>query len=127
MRTLPKFNKPLEKQRQSKKQKAFGCICRSVESKKFGSGHTFSFYLSTAFEQSPEKMSYQAVIRDARDNLVTDQQTGMQISILQVSAGGTAVYAETQEPTTHANGFDTQGNDYNMRILPKFFGIKTSD
>jgi hypothetical protein len=87
----------------------------------------FVFSLSTAFGQSPEKRSYQAVICDVRDNLVTDQQTGMQISILQVSAGGTAVYAETQEPTTNANGFDTRENDYNMRVLPKFFGIKTSD
>jgi len=45
--------------------------------------------------QSPEKMSYQAVIRDASDNLVTDTQVGMQISILQGSASGTAVYVET--------------------------------
>jgi hypothetical protein len=54
--------------------------------------------------QSPEKMSYQAVIRDASDNLITDTQVGMQISILHGSASGTAVYVETQEPTTNANG-----------------------
>ena len=95
--------------------------------KSLGLAILLAFTLSTAFGQSPEKRSYQAVICDVRDNLVTDQQTGIQISILQASAGGTAVYAETQEPTTNANGFDTQGNDYNMRILPKFFGIKTSD
>ena len=56
------------------------------------------------FAQSPEKMSYQAVIRDANDNLVTNQSVGMQISILQDSASGTAVYEETQSPTTNANG-----------------------
>ncbi|MGI6479932.1 MAG: hypothetical protein ACOX0M_10905 [Salinivirgaceae bacterium] len=54
--------------------------------------------------KSPEKMSYQAVIRDASDNLITDTQIGMQISILQGSASGTAVYVETQAPTTNANG-----------------------
>jgi uncharacterized protein (TIGR02145 family) len=59
---------------------------------------------ASVFAQSPEKMSYQAVIRDASDNLITDTQVGMQISILQGSASGTAVYVETQEPTTNANG-----------------------
>jgi hypothetical protein len=59
---------------------------------------------ASVFAQSPEKMSYQAVIRDASDNLVTSQAVGMQISILQGSASGTAVYVETQSPTTNANG-----------------------
>ena len=54
--------------------------------------------------QSPDKMSYQAVIRDASDKLVTNRSVGMQVSILQGSANGTAVYAETQTPTTNANG-----------------------
>jgi len=54
--------------------------------------------------QSPEKMSYQAVIRDASDHLITDTQVGMQISIVQGTADGAAVYVETQEPTTNANG-----------------------
>ena len=59
---------------------------------------------ASVIAQSPEKMSYQAVIRDASDHLVTSQKVGMQISILQGSANGTAVYVETQEPTTNANG-----------------------
>ncbi|MEA3448519.1 MAG: hypothetical protein U9Q98_08760, partial [Bacteroidota bacterium] len=63
-----------------------------------------TFCLTTVWAQSPEKMSYQAVIRDASDDLITDTQVGMQISILQGSAGGTAVYVETQTPTTNANG-----------------------
>lgn len=54
--------------------------------------------------QSPEKMSYQAVVRDASDKLVIDQVVGMQISILQGSADGTAVYTETHTPTSNANG-----------------------
>ncbi len=59
---------------------------------------------SSIFAQSPEKMSYQAVIRDADNNLITNSQVGMQISILQDSVSGTAVYVETQEPSTNANG-----------------------
>jgi uncharacterized protein (TIGR02145 family) len=59
---------------------------------------------ASVYAQSPEKMSYQAVIRSSSEELVSDQLVGMQISILQGSAGGTAVYVETQAPTTNANG-----------------------
>ena len=59
---------------------------------------------ASAFAQAPEKMSYQAVVRDAGNALVTSQSVGMQISILQGSVSGTAVYVETQTPTTNING-----------------------
>ncbi|MEA2042103.1 MAG: DUF1566 domain-containing protein [Bacteroidota bacterium] len=49
-------------------------------------------------------MSYQAVIRNASDNLVTSQTVGIRISILQGSASGTLVYEETQTPSTNTNG-----------------------
>jgi len=55
----------------------------------------------SSFAQAPEKMSYQAVIRNAANALVANQQVGMQISILQ---GATAVYEETQTPTSNSNG-----------------------
>ncbi len=58
----------------------------------------------TVFAQAPEKMSYQAVIRDAGNALVTGQAVGMQVSILQGSVSGTAVYVETQSATTNVNG-----------------------
>jgi hypothetical protein len=61
-------------------------------------------FTSIIFAQSPEKMSYQAVIRDAGNVLVSNQSVGMQISVLQTTANGTAVYVETQTPTTNANG-----------------------
>ncbi len=54
--------------------------------------------------QTPEKMSYQAIIRNSSDALVTNTQVGMQISILQGTADGSPVYVETQTPTTNANG-----------------------
>jgi len=59
---------------------------------------------ASVFAQSPEKMSYQAVIRNTSNQLVTGQSLGMQISILQGSASGTAVYIERHFPTTNANG-----------------------
>jgi len=57
-----------------------------------------------AFGQSPQKMSYQAVVRNSSNQLVVNQKVGMQITILQGSATGTEVYSETQTPTTNANG-----------------------
>ena len=54
--------------------------------------------------QSPQKMSYQSVIRDASNMLVTNTAVGIQVRILQGSATGTVVYAETHTATTNVNG-----------------------
>lgn len=59
---------------------------------------------ATSFAQAPHKMSYQAVIRNSSNALIINQPVGMRISILQGSASGTAVYVETQTPSTNANG-----------------------
>jgi hypothetical protein len=56
------------------------------------------------FAQAPEKFSYQAVIRNASNALVTNAAVGVKISILKTSAVGTVVYAESQTATTNANG-----------------------
>ena len=58
----------------------------------------------SAFAQAPDKMSYQAVVRDASNALVTSQGVGMQLSILQGSIFGASVYVETQTPSTNING-----------------------
>jgi hypothetical protein len=61
--------------------------------------------LSTAsFAQIPEKMSYQAVVRDAAGQLVSDSAVGMRISILQYNVAGTAVYVESHSVTSNENG-----------------------
>lgn len=54
-------------------------------------------------QNPPQKMSYQAVIRDADRKLVITQ-VGMRISILQGSETGTPSYVETQTPMPNANG-----------------------
>src|SRR5690554_7223308 len=59
---------------------------------------------ASVFAQAPEKMSYQAVVRDASDALLGSTSVGMQISILQGSPSGTSVYKERQFPNTNANG-----------------------
>ena len=61
----------------------------------------------TLFAQAPEKMSYQAVVRDANNALIMNQAVGMKIQILQGSVSGTTVYEETQTPTSNDNGLIT--------------------
>ncbi len=56
------------------------------------------------FAQAPQKMSYQAVIRGANNNLITSSIIGIRISVLQGSSTGNTVYSETQTPTTNSNG-----------------------
>jgi hypothetical protein len=61
----------------------------------------------TLFAQAPEKMNYQAVVRDANNALIMNQAVGMKIQILQGSVSGTTVYEETQTPTSNDNGLVT--------------------
>ena len=58
---------------------------------------------ATVWAQSPQKFSYQSVVRDTEGKLVKETKVGMEISILQDSTK-TVVYSETQMPTTNANG-----------------------
>ena len=57
--------------------------------------------------QAPQKLSYQAVIRNSSGQLVASHAVGMRLSILQGSSTGTPVYVENQTPTTNANGLAT--------------------
>jgi len=59
---------------------------------------------ASVFAQAPQKLSYQAVIRNSASQLVVNTQIGMRVSILLGSAEGTPVFSETQTPTTNANG-----------------------
>ncbi len=54
--------------------------------------------------QAPQKMSYQSVIRNSSNALLANTLVGIQLSVLQGIASGTAVYVETQTATTNANG-----------------------
>lgn len=57
--------------------------------------------------QAPDKMSYQAVLRDAGNNLLTNKSVSMRISVLQGNAFGSAVYVETHAVSTNGNGLVT--------------------
>ena len=57
-----------------------------------------------AISKAPQKMSYQAVIRNSLGELVINQQVRIQISIIKDSAAGSSVYMEYQTATTNSNG-----------------------
>ena len=62
------------------------------------------FIMAAVFAQAPQKMSYQAIIHNASNELIKSTTIGMKISILQGTSTGTAVYVETQKIATNANG-----------------------
>lgn len=72
--------------------------------KKFYSTIAALLFSAAVFAQSPQKMTYQAVVRDASNNLVVNSAVGMRVSVLQGSISGTAVYVELQFPTSNTNG-----------------------
>jgi hypothetical protein len=82
---------------------------KSFTQKLFKVAFLFSlfFTLFSAQAQAPQKMSYQAVVRNAANTLVANTAVGVKISVLQTSASGTSVYSERHTPTTNANGLAT--------------------
>ena len=59
------------------------------------------------FAQAPDLMSYQTVVWDTGNNLVTNSNVGFQMSILQGSVAGPSVFVETHTVMTNANGLAT--------------------
>jgi hypothetical protein len=70
---------------------------------------TTSFVLLSilTFAQAPQKMTYQSVIRNNSNALISNTAVGVQISILTGSPTGSAVYIERHTTTTNANGLAT--------------------
>lgn len=59
------------------------------------------------FAQAPQKMNYQAVVRNADNALVVNQNVSARITVLQGSATGSVVYVEVHNTITNANGLLT--------------------
>ena len=89
----------------------------------------FAAVLMTAVisAQAPDRMSYQAVIRDASGNLITEQEIGMKISIIHDSVLGASVYIETQSPVTNENGLVTIAIGDGVAVQGNFSGIDWAD
>lgn len=69
----------------------------------------FLFYLLVfqviqGMAQTPERISYQASIRNADNTLVANTEIAVKIAVLQNSLSGTSVYEEVHHPITSPNG-----------------------
>ncbi len=74
----------------------------------------FTFFASLlmaagVFAQTPQSFNYQAIARDGSGNLLANKPIGLQLSILDGSATGAVVYAETFSLTTNDLGLFTLG------------------
>ena len=80
-------------------------------------------FTASVFAQAPQKMSYQAVIRNSSDALVISTPVGMRISIIQGSIFGASVYVETQTTSTNANGLVSLAIGTGTPVTGTFAGI----
>ncbi|QBZ98977.1 tail fiber domain-containing protein [Flavobacterium sangjuense] len=85
------------------------------------------FITASVFAQAPQKMSYQAVIRNNGNTLITSTAVGMKISVLQGTSNGTVVYSETQTPNTNANGLVSLEIGSGTPLTGTFEGINWAD
>ncbi len=72
--------------------------------KKFFVFFAVILFASSLFAQVPQKISYQAVVRNADNELVKNQKISMQINICKQATGEDILYSETHKPTTNNNG-----------------------
>ena len=75
--------------------------------------------------QVPEKMSYQAVVRNGKKELIANRQIGLRISIIKGTVNGVAIYQEVfkPNPVTNANGLVTAIIGSGTPILGTFSSI----
>ena len=72
--------------------------------KKFFTFLTVVLLTIISYSQAPQKLSYQAVIRNNSGQLVTSHAVGIRATILQGSPSGTMIYQETFNSLTNGNG-----------------------
>lgn len=65
---------------------------------------TCILFVLNSYGQFPEGFKYQAIVRDAANNVLVNKSVGMQISIFQTAPNGNMVYQETFTPTSNDIG-----------------------
>lgn len=73
----------------------------------FAKFFVFFVFSISVFSQAPEKMSYQAVVRNSEGELIKNSLIGIRISIVQGSFEGEIVYQEKHTPESNINGLIT--------------------
>ncbi|MBO7629671.1 MAG: hypothetical protein J6S87_06980, partial [Bacteroidales bacterium] len=82
--------------------------------------------VTALFAQAPNKFTYQAVVRNTSNQLITNTLVGIRVSILQNSATGSVVYSETQMLSTNANGLVTMNIGEGTVVYGSFNNIDWS-
>ena len=67
----------------------------------------FVFFSYLSFGQSPQKFTYQSIIKNSSGYLLKNQDVGLRISVLSNSSNGIEVYSEEHFPTSNSNGLVT--------------------
>ena len=67
----------------------------------------FIFYCIQIYSQSPEKFTYQSIVRGSDGAVLTSAVIGFRLTILQNSSTGSSVYSETHTGDTNQNGLVT--------------------
>ncbi|WP_071341141.1 hypothetical protein [Maribacter sp. 1_2014MBL_MicDiv] len=68
---------------------------------------TLFFLTIGIYAQMPEKISYQAIVRNTNGEILGNSTIGIKISILQQTTNGQEVYQESHLPLTNENGLMT--------------------
>lgn len=77
--------------------------------------------------QIPEKISYQAVVRNSNNELVKNTSIGMQVSILEKSPDGNIIFSERHFPETNNNGLVSITNNEGTLVSGDFSSIDWSE
>ena len=67
----------------------------------------FLLFSYMSFGQSPQKFTYQSIIKNSSGYLLKNQDVGLRISVLSNSSNGIEVYSEEHFPTSNSNGLVT--------------------
>jgi hypothetical protein len=80
-------------------------------------------FSSIVYSQAPNSFSYQAVVRDASNQLIVSQAVGLRVSVLQGAVDGSIVFSETHVPSTNQNGLFTVQVGSGALVSGSFSGI----
>ncbi|MEO6189466.1 MAG: hypothetical protein ABIO44_02945 [Saprospiraceae bacterium] len=81
------------------------------------------------FAQAPNKMSYQAILRNSNNQLLVNSSIGMRISILKGSSNGPLIFSEifNPNPMTNSNGLVSLEIGSGIAIIGSFASIDWSN
>ena len=76
------------------------------------------------FAQTPQKMRYQAVLRNESGQILANRQVGLKICIVQTEDSETVVYCETHKLTTNDKGAISIEIGTGTRLVGTFSGVE---